>query len=191
MKKVAIYARYSSELQDARSIDDQIRVCRERADSAGWTVVDIYTDAGISGESMITLKGIQNLLSDSRDGQFDIVLSEALDRLSRDTADTANIYKQLLFCDVRLVTLSEGEVDEMMVGFKGTMNSLLLKELRRKTHRGLQGRALAGKSAGGKSYGYDIVRSFTDKGETVTGERTINEDEARVIRRIFSDYVRG
>lgn len=191
MKRVAIYARYSSELQDERSIEDQTRICRQHADNAGWTVVDCYADAGISGESLLTRKGIQKLLSDARDDQFDIVISEALDRLSRDTEGTAHIFKQLSFCDVRLVTLSEGEVDDMTVGFKGTMNSLFLKELRRKTHRGLQGRALQGKSAGGKSYGYDVVRSFDDRGERVTGERTINDQEAAIVRRIFQEYLKG
>ncbi|MFD0980339.1 recombinase family protein [Tropicimonas aquimaris] len=191
MKRAVIYARYSSELQDERSIEDQVRVCRQYADNAGWTVVDCYSDAGISGASMITRKGIQKLLADARDGQFDIVVSEALDRLSRDTEDTAHIYKQLSFCDVRLVTRSEGEVDDMMVGFKGTMNSMFLKELRRKTHRGLEGRVLAGKSAGGKSYGYDTVKSLDERGERITGERTINEYEASIVRRIFEEYVKG
>lgn len=178
-------------MQDERSIEDQIRTCRQHADNAGWSVVDCYTDRGISGESLITRRGIQKLLSDARDSQFDIVLSEALDRLSRDTEGTAHIFKQLSFADVRLVTLSEGEVDDMTVGFKGTMNSMFLKELRRKTHRGLEGRALKGKSAGGKCYGYDIVKSFDKNGEAVTGERTINEIEAAVVQRIFRDYVRG
>jgi site-specific DNA recombinase len=92
---------------------------------------------------------------------------------------------------VTLHTLSEGVVSQMHVGFKGTMNSMFLEELRRKTHRGLQGRALKGKSAGGKSYGYDTVRSLDASGEPITGERTVNEFEASIVKRIFSEYVRG
>ncbi|ARJ69106.1 recombinase family protein [Paracoccus contaminans] len=71
------------------------------------------------------------------------------------------------------------------------MNALVLKELGKKTHRGLKGRALAGRSAGGISYGYRAVRRVDDRGEAVRGERRIDEGEARVVVRIFSDYARG
>ncbi|MEI4488904.1 recombinase family protein [Frigidibacter sp. MR17.14] len=60
-----------------------------------------------------------------------------------------------------------------------------------KTREGLRGRAIAGKSAGGISYGYDVVRQFDERGEAIRGDRTINAEEAEVIRRIFSDYTRG
>lgn len=81
--RVAIYARYSSDLRSAASIDDRIRICRERAAREGWQIVGTYEDAGISGSNMILFPGVQRLLQDGRDGHFDIVLSEALDRLSR------------------------------------------------------------------------------------------------------------
>ena len=35
---VALYARYSTEKQDARSIDDQLRRCRAFASGRGWTI---------------------------------------------------------------------------------------------------------------------------------------------------------
>lgn len=38
--RTLIYARYSSQLQNSRSIEDQIRVCMERAEQEGWTVID-------------------------------------------------------------------------------------------------------------------------------------------------------
>ncbi|WP_416193166.1 recombinase family protein [Nitrobacter sp. TKz-YC01] len=44
MTPVAIYARFSTEKQRDASIDDQIRLCRERADREGWRVVDTFTD---------------------------------------------------------------------------------------------------------------------------------------------------
>jgi site-specific DNA recombinase len=92
---------------------------------------------------------------------------------------------------VKIVTLSEGEVSHLHVGLKGTMNALFLKDLADKTRRGLQGRVEAGKSGGGKSYGYDVVRQLDAHGEPVRGDRTINEAEAAVIRRIFTDYAAG
>ena len=47
--RVAIYARYSSDLQSETSIDDQVRLCRERAKRDGMTVAEVFTDYAISG----------------------------------------------------------------------------------------------------------------------------------------------
>ena len=45
-RRVAIYARYSSDLQSDSSIEDQVRLCSELANSKAWEVVDCYIDAG-------------------------------------------------------------------------------------------------------------------------------------------------
>jgi len=116
---------------------------------------------------------------------------EALDRLSRDQADVAALYKRLSFSGVRIVTLAEGEISELHVGLKGTMNQLFLKDLAAKTRRGLRGRVEAGLSGGGNSYGYDVVRGLAQDGTPVTGERRINPEEAKIIRRIFSEFAEG
>jgi site-specific DNA recombinase len=47
--RVAIYARYSSEMQSDTSIQDQVQLCRARASREGWNVVAVYHDAAISG----------------------------------------------------------------------------------------------------------------------------------------------
>lgn len=56
MKKVAIYARYSSDLQSDASIEDQIRICSERAKHENWKIINTYTDHGISGASLMRLE---------------------------------------------------------------------------------------------------------------------------------------
>ena len=106
-------------------------------------------------------------MADARQHRFDVVLAEALDRISRDQEHIAGIWKGLSFSGARLVTLSEGEINELHVGLKGTMNVLLLKDLAAKTHRGVQGRVQAGKSGGGLCYGYDVVRSVDQRDEPV------------------------
>lgn len=45
--KVALYARYSSDNQRDASIEDQLRLCRARADRKSWKIVDSYTDRAI------------------------------------------------------------------------------------------------------------------------------------------------
>ena len=112
MTRVALYARYSSDNQREASIEDQFRVCREHAKRESWRVVAAYKDAGVSGASMILRPGIQTLLQDAQRGQFDLVLAEALDRISRDQADVATLFKHLQFAGVPIVTLAEGEISE-------------------------------------------------------------------------------
>ena len=97
----------------------------------------------------------------------------------------------MAYADVKIVTLSEGEVTHLHVGLKGTMNALFLKDLADKTRRGQRGRIELGKSGGGKTYGYDVVRQLAPNGEPMRGDRSINAKEAEVVRRIFRDYVAG
>ena len=190
MNKAVIYARYSSDNQRDASIEDQIRVCREHAEKQGWQVVNTYCDHAVSGASLLR-PGIQALLSDAPAGRFDIILSEAMDRLSRDQEDIAGIFKRMKFAGVRIMTLSEGEVSNLHVGLKGTMNALFLQDLADKTRRGLRGRVEKGKSGGGNSYGYDVVKKLDAQGNAVTGERKISRAEAKVVRRIFKEFAAG
>jgi DNA invertase Pin-like site-specific DNA recombinase len=191
MTRIALYARYSSDQQSAASIEDQLRICRERATREGWHVVGVYEDAAISGASMILRPGIQSLVQDAQAGRFDLVLAEALDRVSRDQADVATLYKHLQFARVPLVTLAEGEISELHVGLKGTMNALFLKDLAKKTHRGQRGRVEKGFSAEPVGYGYRTVRRLSSEGELVRGECRIEPSEALVVNRIFREFAAG
>ena len=189
--RCALYARYSSDQQRAASIEDQFRICREHAEREGWAIAATYKDSAISGDSVILRPGIQGLLEDARRGLFEVVVAEALDRVSRDQADVAILYKHLRFAGVPVVTLAEGEINELHVGLKGTMNALFLKDLAAKTHRGIRGRVEAGKAGGGRSYGYDVVKALDAAGERIRGERTVNEGQAAIVRRIFREYAAG
>jgi site-specific DNA recombinase len=188
--RVAIYARYSSDNQRDASIEDQVRQCRKRVHSEEWQETDVYADHSISGASTLR-PGYQKMLKDARSGAFDILVAEALDRLSRDQEDIAGLYKKLSFASIKLVTLAEGEVNELHVGLKGTMNALFLKDLAQKTHRGLEGRVRQGKSGGGNAFGYDVVKKTDAAGEPIRGERRINESEATVVRHIFELFAQG
>jgi DNA invertase Pin-like site-specific DNA recombinase len=147
--RTAIYARYSSDQQNERSIDDQVRLCREHAQRLGAEIVGVYADYAISGSSLRNRPEANRLLEDARAQRFELVIAEALDRLSRDQEDVAGIFKRFGFASVRLVTVSEGEISELHVGLKGTMNALFLKDLAAKVRRGAAGRIAAGFSAGG------------------------------------------
>jgi site-specific DNA recombinase len=184
--RTVIYARYSTDNQREASIKDQVRLCEEFISQKGWLLSDTYSDAAMSGANLLR-PGIQSLLNACLTDSVDIVVAEALDRISRDQEDIAGIYKRLTFAGVRLITLSEGEITDLHVGLKGTMNALFLKDLADKTRRGLRGRVEAGRSGGGNSYGYDVVLSSEDD----RGRRHINKSEAKVITRIFQEYAAG
>src|SRR6266478_5132375 len=154
--RAAIYARYSTDLQREASIEDQVRVCRQRIKREGWKLGATYSDAASSGASRLR-PGYQKLLEDARAGAFDVVVAEALDRLSRDQEDVAGLFKHLSFAGVTMVTLAEGDISELHVGLKGTMNALFLKDIGKKTWRGLEGRVRQGRSGGGLCFGYDVV----------------------------------
>ena len=188
--RAAIYARYSSDQQSSASIPDQVRLCRKLCNEHGWTVVEVFADEAISGATHLR-PGFQAMQQMAMAGGFDILVSEALDRLSRDQEHIAGLYKRLIYLGVRIVTKSEGEINELHIGLGGTMSALFLRQLSQKTHRGLEGRVRAGKSAGGISYGYALDRHLLPDGTLSTGDRVIDEAEAATITRIFDAYVRG
>ena len=149
-----------------------------------------YSDRNVSGASLIR-SGMQKMLRDSQAGRFDIVFSEAMDRLSRSQSDIAAIFERFQFQGVMIETLSEGLLSELHIGMKGTMNAIFLKDLGIKTRRGLMGRALAGKCAGGKAYGYKNLVKFTEAGDPIKDDCAIIPREAATINRIFTDYAHG
>lgn len=184
MKRAAIYARFSSEKQNDRSCQDQIDICRAWAERDGMLVVADYRDEAISGASTVNRLGLGRLMRDAREDAFDVVVCEALDRLSRDQADLAGIRKSLNFLEIGISTIADGEVGAIHIGLKGLMGELFLADLAQKTRRGQRARVQEGGIGGGSSYGYASVPGQT-------GAYAIIEDEAAVIRRIFTEYAAG
>ena len=181
--RAAIYARYSTDEQRPESIEDQFEACRRFCTSQGWTVTETYADAAMTGSSSHR-PDYQRLLRDVERGLFDVIVIEALDRLSRRLSEIAAIHDQLDFRRVKLFAVDRGEITLMMVAMLGMMAEAYLEDLRHKTKRGLTGKILAGLSAGGLGYGYEIDSA-------VKGGRRIVAAEARIVRRILMLYANG
>ncbi|ABS14279.1 Resolvase domain protein [Brucella anthropi ATCC 49188] len=184
MRKAAIYARFSTELQSPRSIDDQIALCSKFAQANGFQVVGTYNDKAKSGSSMLERDGLLRLLNDAKNGQFDAVIVEALDRVSRDQEDMAAIYKRLKFLGIDIIAVHDGKADTIQIGIRGLIGAIYLEDLKHKVRRGMSGRVRDGLSAGGKAYGYKPVLGKP-------GELVIDEEEAVVVRRVFREYADG
>ena len=186
--RAVIYARYSTEMQRDTSIADQVEVCRRYAERNGWTVTSVYQDAAASGATAFR-PGYASMLADAESRRFDVVVCEAIDRLSRKLADLADLHDRLTFTGVAIYCSTFGLVTPMHVGMMGTFAQMTLADLRHKTWRGQLGRARAGAIPGGLAYGYAVVPPAP--GAVDRGYRVIVPDEAEIIRRIYRDYAAG
>jgi site-specific DNA recombinase len=180
----ALYARYSSDAQKQRSIDDQFFVCRKYAEREDYKVVGTYSDDAKTATTMFDRDGLRDLMAAAKRKEFDAVIVEDTDRLSRNQADLAWLFEHLQFRDVKLVTVAKGEVTEMQIAFDGISNPDYVKKLAARVKRGHDGIAREGKIAGGVCYGYDLVPGKP-------GERVINKEQAAVVVRIFTEYANG
>jgi site-specific DNA recombinase len=192
--RVAIYARYSSDLQNPSSVDDQVALCRRLVASQFGEVADritVYSDAAITGQTM-GRPGLSSLIADASAERFDLVVSEGLDRISRKLKDIAGIYEILKYHRVGIWTAHEGHVTEMHIAFKGTMNALYVQDMGDKMKRGQTARITAGFAISSCPYGYKIARGRLDEhGRLVSGVREIDEAEAVIVRRIFREFASG
>ncbi|AMJ60960.1 recombinase family protein [Bosea sp. PAMC 26642] len=184
MKRAALYARYSTENQNDKSIDDQLALCDEYAVKNGYQVVRRFGDAARSGGSMLNRDGLIDLIASAGRKEFDVVIVEALDRLSRDMEDLAGLHKRFKFAGIDLIAVHEGKASTVLVGLRGLVGQLFREDGAEKVRRGMTGVLRSGRSPGGRSYGYRPVLGRP-------GELAIEPDEAAIILRIFTEYAEG
>lgn len=180
--RVAIYARYSDDRQNERSVDDQITVLTRHSVARGWTVLCAYTDAAISGAHMVNRPGLNAALAACEAGEFDMLLAEDEDRIARSLEHLAHVKNRLEYAGGRLATLTTDQVDDMRVAFKGLAASDFLRNLSQKTKRGMNSNAEKGLATGSRLYGYTGAAG---------GAVVINQEQAAIVRRIFAEYADG
>ena len=185
MKTGTIYARYSSNNQTEQSIEGQIRVCREFAQRNGIVIVGPYIDRATTGTND-NREQFQKMLKDSDKKSFDYVLVYKLDRFSRNKYEMAIHRKHLKDNGVKILSVMENIPDSpegiLLESLLEGMNQYYSEELSRKTKRGMHETRLKGNFDGGiVNYGYSVV------GNKVV----LNEEEAPIVRQIFTDYANG
>lgn len=192
--KTLIYARFSSLLQNARSIEDQITICRERCEREGWEIVGVHTDYAISGAAGISESqrpGLAAMLARIEAGGVEQVLAESTDRIARHEGDSFAIRERLNYAGVRLFTLSDGEVTPLIGSFKAMTDANFRKELGAKIKRGQRGTVAQGRSPAGLAYGYRMANRIDANGRAVRGLREVDAEQAAVVRRVFQEYAGG
>src|SRR5262249_13150876 len=116
MTRAVIYARFSTDLQNEKSTEDQIALCRAHAARRGLQVIQTFEDKARSGASVLGRDGLMRLMDAARTRAFDVVVVEALDRLSRDMEDLAGIHKRLSFFGIEIDAVHDGTADSILVG---------------------------------------------------------------------------
>lgn len=188
--RAAIYARFSTDLQNEASTADQLRICRAKAEQLGATIVAEFEDGGISGATMAARPGVQALMALAERGGVDLIIAEHTDRLSRGF-EGGTIWEDLRGFGIRYVTVNQGEVTAVDQGVSSLVSVLTREEGAKKTRRGMEGVVLSGRQAGGAPYGYEPALTYDARGERVRGLLAIHEARAEVVRRIFRDYAFG
>jgi DNA invertase Pin-like site-specific DNA recombinase len=92
-KRAAIYLRVST---TGQTVENQRRELEQVAERRGWTVAEIYEDAGISGaKGRDQRPGFDQLLKDASRRKFDVVMAWAIDRMGRSLRDLLDTIEHL------------------------------------------------------------------------------------------------
>ena len=92
-KRAALYVRVST---DHQSVENQVRELKQVAERRGWTVEEVYRDAGISGaKGRDKRPRLDAMLKDASRRKFDIVMAWAIDRLGRSVIDLLGTIEHL------------------------------------------------------------------------------------------------
>jgi len=198
----ASYSRYSSNLQDDSSIDQQQRKCRDAAAANGHDLRAEFefADHAVSG-SRPDRKGLLAMLAAAKAGGFGVLYFESLSRLAREFVVSAPMLKELVLVHhVRVVSTTEG-VDsdrpgwELMATFRSWMHTEFLKQLRESVLRGQEGAVLGGYSVGHWCFGYGSEPvPGTESGRRGRNAKprmrvVVAEGHAEWVRRVFGWFV--
>ncbi len=162
-KRVVIYTRVSTEEQarEGHSLEAQYDICAKFASSRDWKVVGHYEDKGYSGRSD-RRPSFQNLMAGIRAGQFDIILTHKLDRLSRNLLDIKTWLQEFDRLGVAYESAVEDfdlstPVGKLHLNIMGSVSEWYLDNLSQEISKGKQARAKKGLWNGDPPFGYERV----------------------------------
>ncbi|MFT4120863.1 recombinase family protein [Bradyrhizobium sp.] len=183
-KRAALYARYSSDMQRATSIDGQLLLCRKIAARNKLGVIGEFFDAAKSGLTEDARDGYQRLLSGVRNHEFDVIVVEHFDRLSRDPATIQRLKQVFEFNGVELMDQKGVYATATDISIASLYNTIYKPQLAEKVRRGHDNAVANGRIPGSYAYGYRLRPG-------APGERVIDESEAKIVLRIFTEYASG
>ena len=189
--RAALYARYSSDKQSDTSSADQLRVCRARAEREEWTITGEWSDDAVSGATPVAhRRGASGAIAAGLKGEWDVLVVEGLDRISRDAAELELTIRRLEHRKLRIIGVSDGYDSAqrnrtLMRGMRGLMAQQYLEDLADRTHRGLSSQVSRGYHAGGLSYGYRTVQ------DACGHKLEVHPEQALIVVEIYRRYADG
>jgi len=184
--RVACYGRYSTSMQREESISAQIRAMKKYCADNNWSIVKIYTDQAYSATTDKRPQ-FQQMISDSYNKEFDVVLVHKLDRFARNRYDSSLYRHKLRKNGVRLCSVLE-RLDNspesiLLEGLLESINEFYSANLARESMKGMVENAHKCLFNGGcPGLGYDVDE---------TQHLVVNEVEAKAVIMIYSMYLSG
>lgn len=185
----ALYVRVSTESQaeDGFSIAAQTRLLTEYCQKNDIKIYNIYADEGISGQKE-NRPAFQQMLKDSKNKLFNIILVHKFDRFARKIELSQRIKRQLKDTGINVISITE-PIENSPIGFfqEGIMELLseyYVRNLSAEVKKGHLERAKQGLHNGSVPFGYKIDHSKECK-------MTIEKEQAETVRFIFLSYLNG
>ena len=187
--RVTYYARVSTEKEEQKnSLENQDTYYKNKIlAEPNWTLVNGYTDRGITGTSTRKRNDFNDMISDGLNDMYDLILTKEVCRFARNTLDTLQITRNLLakgkgvcFELDNINTLEqEGELRLTI------MASLAQDESRRISERVKFGFSRAIEK--GRVLGNNAIWGY----EKNKCKLELNEEEAKIVKRIYEIYATG
>jgi site-specific DNA recombinase len=190
--RVAGYGRVSTQgqVKDGTSAEDQRRRVKKECEYKGYILYKFYSDDGISGMSLKNRPAIQNLISDAKEGKFDLVMFTGLDRLARNLREMLNFLHLIkgelklgLYCTDDPSLNTDGLFGRAMLNTLGTFAELEHGLIRERTIRGKTTKLKKGEIFPGSSPPYVYHWNKEKK------EIEVVPEEREIYRRIVSLYL--
>jgi DNA invertase Pin-like site-specific DNA recombinase len=154
------YRRVSSQEQtEGHSLDAQTTHIQNYIQAQGWSLVQFYTDAGISAKKGSHRPAFEQMLKDAQKGGFDVIVVDKIDRFYRHLTGLLTALDQLNSMGVSLASVQE-KLDlttpwgKLMLTVLGMLAEIYIDNLRQETKKGHRQRARAGLWGGEIPYGY-------------------------------------
>ena len=108
-KRCVSYVRVSTveQASEGVSLGSQRQIIADYVNRNNYELVGSYGDEGISGRTITKRPGIQKMLADAKEGQFDMVIIWKLSRLGRSMKDVLSIAETLYANNIELYSISE------------------------------------------------------------------------------------
>ena len=189
--KVAAYCRVSTDSDEqAGSYETQVNHYTEYIErNEEWELAGIYTDDGISGTNTKKREGFNGMIEDCMAGKIDMVITKSISRFARNTIDCLKYVRQLKEKNIAIIfekeTINTLEASgELLLTIMASLAQQESASLSQNVKLGLQFRYQEGKV----QINHEHFLGYTKDEE---GNLIIDEEEAKVIRRIYREYLEG